>query len=489
MYDYDFDNKSSETGSGEYSYRGDQVPYGTYAPQGSDSAAGGGGSRPSHSEDRGYVDASYRPRDNGSQSFGSYYTPPQKPKKKREKRKKEKKGGMGFAKVACMCLACALLGGLGGGALVGSMLPEESSGTPGGALTVADGGNAVTTPNISAVPSGSEMTGSEIYALGCEQSVGIQTEMTYNNYFGMATATAVVGSGFIVTENGYVVTNYHVISDAYNNGYDISILLYNGESYPARVVGFREEYDLAVLKADLSGVNAATLGDSESLMVGETVYAIGNPLGELSFSMTTGHVSALDRSITTQDPTTGETTTNVMFQIDAAVNPGNSGGPVYNSRGEVIGIVTAKHSDVGVEGLGFAIPISDVVDIIEQYVSVGYVSGMPSFGITVRTVESVHAAYYNMVEGVYVNSVNEGSCSEAAGIEEGDIITALDGTEVLTTDDLENAKKKYRAGDEVTVTVYRDGEYLELQLVFDEEPVTIDKAGSKGDSLPAVPKQ
>ena len=493
-------NEASEHSGGEYSFKKEQVPFGTYDEQHvRPSAYEAGEQRENQSQSgrereddgRGYVDANYRPRESGSQfSYGSYYTPPQKPKRKKDKKSTKEKGGFSMVKLVCACLVCALLGGLGGGAIVASQIPENSH-VAGSINTVTN--QPVSTPNITKVADGSVLTGNEIYALGCEQVVGVTTEISQRSYFGfgMEYKSNVTGSGFIVTENGYIVTNYHVVADAYNNGYEVTVLLYNGDVYPAKIVGVRDEFDLAVLKIDASGLSAATLGDSSSLQVGDAAYAIGNPLGELNFTMTTGHISALDRNIATTDSTTQKTTTNVMFQIDAAINRGNSGGPVYNDRGEVVGIVTAKYADTGVEGLGFAIPINSVVELIDQFVEVGYVSGMASFGIMVEPLDAAVTNYFNMPMGAYVRSVNEGSCSEKAGMKAGDIITDLNGTEISSRDDLLNAKKNYRAGDTVTVTVYRDGEYLKLELTFDEEPITVKKANSKpqdSDSLPVVPK-
>jgi len=507
------DTPENGQSSGEYSLRKDQVPYGTYGdggrPQWEASRASEQENRensgqaqetndydsrrndaPSqvYGESRGYVDANYRTRQEDSGfTYGTYYTPPKSPKRKKEKVKKEKKpGSFGFLKVACMCLVCALLGGIGGGALVASRIPEDSHVS--GSLNVSS--QPVATPEIKTVADGSVLTGSQIYALGCEQVVGVTTEISYRNYFGMEYSYPISGSGFIVTENGYVVTNYHVVADAYKGGYKITVLLYNGDSYDAEIVGVREEYDLAVLKIDATNLSAATIGDSNTLKVGDAAYAIGNPLGELNFTMTSGHISALDRSITTTDQETGSTTTNTMFQLDAAINQGNSGGPVYNDKGEVVGIVTAKYADTGVEGLGFAIPISNVIDLIDQFVEVGYVSGMPSFGIMLgKDVDSATASYFNMAVGAYVQEVTEGSCSEKAGMKAGDIITEVDGTEITGREDLANIKKNYRAGDTVTVKVFRNGEEIELSITFDEEEVTITKSQTKGDSLPVVPKK
>lgn len=430
---------------------------------------------------RSYMDANFisKSEEQAAPRTYSYYTPPIQPPKKE---KKPGKGGM--AKFIAACLICALLGGVGGGAIVAAQLPRTSAPVDysGSKLNFANPGDG--TQTASPVASGETMTGSEIYSLGCAQAVGITTEITYTNYLGMKSSSAVSGSGFIVTEDGYIVTNYHVISDAYTGGNKITVMLYNGDKFEAKIVGVEEASDIAVLKINATGLSAATLGDSDSLQVGEMVYAIGNPLGELSFSLADGRVSALDREITTQDATTGQTTTNNMFQISAAVNEGNSGGPVYNDRGEVIGVVTAKYADTGVEGLGFALPINDVADIIDQLITNGYVSGKANFGITVTTVNSAVAQYYNMVEGAYVYSVTEGSCSDKAGLKVGDIITAIDGKEIASSSELTNAKKNYKAGDTVTLKVYRQGAYLDMSVTLDENVPTDDASGAVENPAP-----
>ena len=434
-------NPSSDVQSTEYNYTREEIPH------------------------HAYMDANYVQSSEGPTAPRTYYTPPEKPIKP-IKPKKEKKPGFSMAKLICVCLVCAILGGVGGGAIVASQVSGSSS-SSNSKLNYATS-SGTDTQTASPVSSGSTLTGSQIYSLGCAQAVGVTTDITSTNYFGMQSKSAVSGSGFIATSDGYIVTNYHVIADAYTGGYKVSVMLYNGDKYDAKIVGVEEASDVAVLKIEATGLSPATLGDSDKLQVGETVYAIGNPLGELSFSMTSGMVSALDRDITTQDQTTGQTTTNNMFQIDAAVNEGNSGGPVYDNKGEVVGIVTAKYSSTGVEGLGFAIPIKDVSDIVDQLIKNGYVTGKANFGITVTTVDSTVAQYYNMVEGAYVYAVTSGSCSDKAGIKVGDIITEIDKTAIKSSSELTNAKKKYKAGDTVTLKVYRSGAYSDVKVTLDE---------------------
>lgn len=458
-----------------------------------------------------YMDANYVPHEDTQSGPRSYYTPPVTPPPKTPKAKKEKKPRKPvnpMVKWIAACLVCALLGGIGGGAFVASRVSSGSSSgaaqtTQGSALTKSSE-SASSSSSATTVSSGQTLTGSQIYSLGCKQAVGITTEITSTNYFGMKSTSAVSGSGFIVTSDGYIVTNYHVISDAYTGGYKVSVMTYDGKKYDAEIKGVEESNDIAVLKINATGLSAATLGNSDNLQVGETIYAIGNPLGELSYTMTDGMVSALDRDITTQDSTTGETTTNNMFQISAAVNEGNSGGPVYNTKGEVVGIVTAKYSSSGVEGLGFAIPINDVSDIVDQIIKQGYVSGKSSLGIRVQTVDSAVAQYYNMVEGAYVASVTSGSCSDKAGIKVGDIITAVNDKKVTSSSELATAKKNYKAGETITLKVYRQGGYIDVKVTLDEESSTStassgsqssdsqssgsQSSGSSTQQMPTVPK-
>ena len=322
----------------------------------------------------------------------------------------------------------------------------------------------------------------DIYALACRQVVGVTTEVTYYNIFGQSGSSVVSGTGLILTEDGYILTNYHVIEDAMLGGYSISVLLYDGTEYTAEVVGVETDSDLAVLKIAANGLSAATLGDSDETHVGQTIYTVGNPLGELSYTMTSGIVSATDRSIET-DP--GATVT--MFQIDAAVNSGNSGGPVYNTSGQVIGIVTAKYGSDGddspVEGLGFAIPISDARFVANEIIANGYVSGKASLGITPITVSASTAQYYSMVEGAYIYAVDAGSCAETAGLLLGDIIVSVDDSAVADEDDLVTVLRQYHAGDSARITVYRGGDYLEFSVTFDEAvPTDPTEVGSGIDS-------
>ena len=281
----------------------------------------------------------------------------------------------------------------------------------------------------------------------------------------MNSSSAVSGTGFIISSDGYILTNYHVIELAAQNGKDVDVILYDGTRYTASIVGYEKYNDVAVLKVDANGLKSVSFGDSDSISVGEVVYAVGNPLGELDFSMSTGYVSALDRAITSDESGVAIN----MFQIDAAVNSGNSGGPVYDAAGEVIGIVTAKYASTGVEGLGFAIPINDAVSIANDLITKGYVTGKAYMGVTIdQRYNSLYSQYYNMPLGAYVSSVESGSSAERAGVQAKDIITKLGDKDITGYTDLTSALHSFSAGETAEITVYRGGEDLTLTITFDE---------------------
>lgn len=417
-----------------------------------------------------YSDAHYV-REEDSTVPPRYYTPPEKaprePKEPKTPRKSPGKAGS-FARTVCLCLVCALLGGLGGGAYVASRLTERVDALQQGMTelkeqTLAEDGS--TFASATAAGEAGTLPASTIYDRACRQVVGITTEVAYTNLFGLTSSSAVTGTGFIVSENGYIVTNYHVIEYAYTGGQDLTVMLHDGTRYSASIVGVEESNDIAVLKIDAANLSPADLGDSDSLTVGDTVYAVGNPLGDLDFSMSTGHVSALDRVIKTDENVDSIN----MFQIDAAVNSGNSGGPVYNTRGEVIGVVTAKYSDTGVEGIGFAIPINDAASIAQDLITNGYVTGKAYMGVKLdERYTSMYSQYYGMPLGAYVYSVDPGSSAEKAGLRPGDIITGLGDADVSCYDDLSSAVKSFSAGDTTEVRIYRAGENLTVSITFDE---------------------
>jgi len=309
------------------------------------------------------------------------------------------------------------------------------------------------------------ISASDIYDIALTQVVGINTEaMDSMGIFGFpGGSTPISGTGFIISTDGYILTNYHVVEAAHTGNTPINIVLSDGSSYEAVVVGVESFSDVAVLKIDADNLNPAVFGDSDMIRVGQTVYAVGNPFGDFVYTMTDGIVSALDRIVSVDGRTIS------TFQFSAAVNSGNSGGPIYNTLGEVIGIVTAKVIRGNVEGIGFAIPINDAVDIAVELIEHGYISGRPLLGVTVQTVSRAHADYFEWVVGVYVRSVNGGSAAEKAGIRVGDIIVSLADDEVSSLETLKFALRRHKAGDTVKIGIWRSGEVVELTITFDED--------------------
>ncbi len=301
--------------------------------------------------------------------------------------------------------------------------------------------------------------------------VGIRMTIKTNqrSFFSSSGLSSGEGSGIIISKDGYIMTNYHVVQYAdpklvAGSNTTLEVFLSDGTQAKAKFIGGDKETDLAVIKVELNNLPVAVLGDSSKLQVGELAVAIGNPLGlEFAGSVTTGVISALNRSIQSAD------TTQNLIQTDAAINPGNSGGALLNSRGEVIGINSAKISEEGVEGLGFAIPVNDAKPIINQLMMFGYVKGRPLFGISGQDVTETISRAYGLPLGIYVAEVSSGSGAANAGINVGDVLTSIDGKEVKTMKDLNTIKKNYKPGDTVTVTVVRNGKALNLRLTFTEQ--------------------
>ena len=306
----------------------------------------------------------------------------------------------------------------------------------------------------------SEKTAAEIYAENVGSTVGITTESS-TNLFGYETVSAASGSGFIITENGHILTNYHVVEGSEK----IKVTLYSDESFDAELIGYDESNDIAVLKIEAEGLTPVTFGESSELVVGESVIAIGNPLGELTFSLTTGVVSALNRDITLSDGVRMK-----LIQTDCAINSGNSGGALFNMYGEVVGITNAKYSGSGlstsVDNIAFAIPIDSIANIVEQILVSGEISS-PYIGLTINTVGEDLTAY-GVPQGANVYSVTEDSPAAEAGLQQNDVITAADGKEITCSDDLSDYIKSLSAGDKVTLSVYRQGEIVEIEVTVGE---------------------
>lgn len=276
------------------------------------------------------------------------------------------------------------------------------------------------------------------------------------------------GSGIIFTKDGYIITNYHVVqyADPKNGAKNTALTVYLPDKREAKAtfIGGDSDNDLAVIKINLTDLPVAELGDSSEIEVGDPAVAIGNPLGmEFAGSVTYGVISALNRQLNTGDNSMS------LIQTDAAINPGNSGGALVNSKGQVIGINSAKISVTGVEGLGFAIPMNTAKPIIEQLKTYGYVKGKPLMGISAQEVTEDISRMYDLPVGIYISEVTAGGAAETAGIKKGDVLIKLAGTKIETMSDLDAVKKKYKAGDTVDAVVSRDGTQVSVKITFTED--------------------
>ncbi|MBO5557852.1 trypsin-like peptidase domain-containing protein [Ruminococcus sp.] len=375
-------------------------------------------------------------------------------------------------RLAALAISFSLLGGVLGtggtfaalkvfGNNIGTTSAAKTNTTNSTAVikTADNSGKAVAMQTVKS--DGTKLTAAQVYQNNVNSTVGITTEIT-TNYFGYKTTAAASGSGFIITEDGYIVTNYHVIEGANS----VKVTTYDNTQYDAEIVGSDESNDIAVLKIDASGLTPVTLGDSEALNVGDDVVAIGNPLGELTFTLTSGVVSAMDRQITTSNSVMMN-----LIQTDCAINSGNSGGALFNMYGEVVGVTNAKYSsnsstEASIDNIGFAIPINSVQDIVTSIIENGYVV-KPYIGVSVETVSSDMTGY-GIPEGAVVRAVNEDSPAEKAGLKENDIITKVDDDTITSSNDLVSKIRKTAKGDKLTLTVYRKGEELTIDLTVDE---------------------
>ena len=403
-------------------------------------------------------------------------------------RKKKEKRGLGAAAVIGLCLVCALIGGFAGSAvqhLAGTSAKDSfSASAEDRSLPAAEEGTSeeVKTEELPAaetasLPAAGEMTPAQIYENYVNSTVGITVDIVSTNIWGQTVTGAAAGSGFVVSEDGYIVTNYHVINDA--NA--VTVAFSDGKTYPATVIGGEAQNDVAVIKIEATGLKPVVLGKSGDLKVGENVVAIGNPLGELTFTETHGIVSALNRVITTSASERIN-----MIQTDCAINSGSSGGPLFNSRGQVVGITTAKPSiyaaggGATVEGITFAIPVDDVSAMVKDLMEKGYVTGKPYLGIVMSQYGVDQAAQmYGIPAGVPVLGVAEGLAAAQAGIQENDIIVKVNGVDTPTGSELGAELSKTKPGDEIPFTIYRNGQIQELTVTIGEETVEAREATQK----------
>ena len=393
----------------------------------------------------------------------TYEQQPAKPKKK-------KKSGclktvIAVVVVAALAFGCSIFGGILGAFGMKMLLSDEDIREPAsqdGTVDVLEGDRESTIVDAHKVDTSKQMTPAEVYAVNVEATVGITTSVT-TNYWGYTTTSAAAGSGFVYSPDGYILTNFHVIEDSNS----ITVSFYDGTSMNAKLVGYDESNDIAVLKVDATNLKSVVLGDSDNLNVGDTVLAIGNPLGELTFSLTAGAVSALDREVTFS----GGLTMN-LIQTDCAINSGNSGGPLFNLYGEVIGITNAKYSGnsssgASIDSIGFAIPMNQVRSLVDSIIEKGYVV-KPYIGVSITDV-SQESLGYGLPKGASIQYIESNSPAQQAGLNVSDIVTHINGTEISGAADLKKIVTDSAPGDVLELTVWRKGETLNLTLTVGEQ--------------------
>lgn len=384
-----------------------------------------------------------------------------------------KKPGNGMGKrIACGVLALVVCGAIGfGGGYVGSMVANNGGRTV--VYQAAPQDTDDSTGSTSGTPTDSaSMSVEEIAEKVGPSVVEVTTEtVSYSNFFGQY-VTSGAGSGVIISEDGYIITNNHVIEGASS----IKVRLSDKTEYEATLVGTDSKTDIAVLKIEATGLTPAVIGDSDTLKVGEFALAVGNPLGTLGGTVTDGIISALNRDITVNNQTMS------LLQTNAAVNPGNSGGGLFNERGELIGIVNAKSDGSDVEGLGFAIPINTAMEVAESLMTTGYVTGRPAMGVSVIAVTDMQTAMQYGVSqmGVYIAQVNEGGAADQAGLEVGDLLVSIDGNAISTTSDVTSILDDHSVGDTIEVQVVRGKQMVEVSLTLQESQPQTQTSDSEG---------
>ena len=395
--------------------------------------------------------------------------PPQKPKKEK------KSGGKIWKSILCAVLALAIVAGSCGltAFLVNERWEDETEEMMVSLMQRMDALQA----QIDAEKTYLEtiyqdasfaMSPGAVYQKNEKAVVRVKAKVSIPSMFGQTTTGQSSGSGFVLTEDGYVVTNHHVIE----NATAVTVLMHDDSQYAAKVIGSDANNDVALLKIEEDvTLQAVEVGSSDALNVGDQVIAIGNPLGEVTSTLTVGYVSAKGRDVITDGTTIN------MIQTDAAINAGSSGGPLFNNRGEVVGITTAKYSGKtssgsAIEGVSFAIPIDDVKPLIDDLMNYGYINSA-YLGVMVVDTDEATASYYGLPVGAYVQEVTPGYCAEEAGLQEKDIIVAVGSYKVRNRGELTKVLRKFKAGETTTITVYRAGQELILPITLDEKPQNI----------------
>ncbi len=392
---------------------------------------------------------------------------PVQPQDAQPPKKKKKFNGKRVARSAVALVLAAAMGFAGGfvGAKFGgsgkvviqqvapSSTADSASGSDSSITAASSNGSSLTTEQVA------DLVSPSVVVITTEQVVYSQW-----SWYGQNQVESGAGSGVIISSDGYILTCAHVVDGAST----ITVTI-GDKDYTATLVGEDTTSDIAVIKIDADGLTPATVGNSDSLKVGQSVMAVGNPLGELGGTVTGGMISALNRSVTIQ----GSSSVNTMslIQMDASVSPGNSGGGLFNMNGELVGIVNAKSSSSDAEGLGFAIPINDAIKVAQELLENGYVTGRPYLGITYLAVEDAQTAAQLGVNayGVYVVEVVKGGPAEKAGLQAGDRIVSVDGTEIASKDDLGTLMQKHAAGDTLSITIAREGQMQTVNVTLGEK--------------------
>ena len=398
-----------------------------------------------------------------------YPAQPQQAQPPKPKKKKKFNGGRVARSAVALVLAAAMgfAGGFVGAKYGGSGKVVIQQAAPSAASDSSTGSSGADSTITAASSSGSSLTTEQVADMVSPSVVVITTEqVVYSqwSWYGQSQVESGAGSGVIISSDRYILTCAHVVDGASS----ITVTI-DDKDYTATLVGEDTTSDVAVIKIDATGLTPATVGDSDNLKVGQSVMAVGNPLGELGGTVTGGMISALNRSVTIQG--TSSTNTMSLIQMDASVSPGNSGGGLFNMNGELIGIVNAKSSSSDAEGLGFAIPINDAIKVAQELLENGYVTGRPYLGITYLGVEDAQTAAQLGVNayGVYVVEVVKGGPAERAGLQSGDRIVSIDGTEIASKDDLGTLMQKHAAGDTLNITIARNGQMQTVSVTLGEK--------------------
>ena len=465
-WEYDYSSEHSQTGETGYPNVGSSGmntanTAGTYG----EAAQAAPQAEPNSGSDGGAVPPPEGPRYQAAQG-----SPKQPPKKRRRKNGNIARSAVALVLAAAMGFVGgfvgARVGNTGGKVVIQQVAPSSTSSSDSGSASAVNTASGMTTAQVS------EMVSPSVVVITTEQVVYSQW-----SWYGQSQVESGAGSGVIISSDGYILTCDHVVSGASN----ITVTI-GDKDYTATVVGEDSTSDIAVIKVDADGLTPAIVGDSDKLAVGDNVLAVGNPLGELGGTVTSGIVSALNRSVSIQSSSSVNTMS--LIQMDASVSPGNSGGGLFNMNGELIGIVNAKSSSSDAEGLGFAIPINDAIKVAQDLLENGYVTGRPYMGITYLAVTDAQTAAQLGVNayGIYVVDVVSGGPADKAGLKAGDRIVSIDNTEVAQKTDLGTLMQEHSAGDTLSITIARDGQMQTVSLTLGEKNAANSGNGTNGAS-------